>query len=123
MSLKKWFARKGAVGGTARWAAKGYLLSKKRDPGLPFNIVLETLVVTRYQHPRHQSIKDSLIRLIREGQCRGLAHLVTGILGIEAGYQENTAENRYLFMDIIKEELSKYGIPEEHIYDSSHLQI
>lgn len=123
MGLKRWIARKGAVGSTARWAAKGYWVCKKQNPDQSINEIMAFLVEARYQGGGTKAVRESLIRIIEKGQVKGLAHLVTNILSIEAGYQENTADNRNSFSAIIMDELRECDIPEEHIYDLSHMNV
>jgi hypothetical protein len=117
MSIGKWLARKGAVGGTARWVGTGYLSLKKQNPNASIDQLMLALVAMRYSSGSMNQAQETLVSIIQNGGMRGLAHLATNILGIEAGFNENTQENRYLFMDIIQEELLKLGIPEVCIYD------
>lgn len=119
MGIAKWLARKGNVGGTARWAAKMYFTMKERAPDASVEQIMEEMVALRYPSVAMKAARNALIATIDNGDMRGLAHLVTNILSIEAGFRENTPENRSMFMDIIEEELAKLGVPEKHIYDYS----
>jgi hypothetical protein len=119
MGIGKWLARKGNVGGTARWAGNAYWSIKRQSPNAEVKQIMEQMVAIRYHSDSTKRERDALISVIKQGGMRGLAHLVTNILSIEADFRENTQENRFLFMDVIKEELEKLGIPEQDIYDFS----
>jgi hypothetical protein len=79
MSISNWLARKGAVGGTARWAGAGYLSMKKKNPNANINQIMQALVEIRYSSASTQQVQKSLLRIIQDGEMRGLAHLVTSI--------------------------------------------
>ncbi len=120
MGLKKWMAQKGVVGSTARWAGNYYWSIKREKPEASISEIMKELISIRYTSESMQGARDTLIGIIDGGGMRGLAHLVTNILSIEASYQENTRENRFLFMDVIVEELEKLNIPDEEIYAPSN---
>ena len=44
MDIMKWIARKGAVGGTARWAANGYKTITKQSPEIGL-VVFQVIIV------------------------------------------------------------------------------
>lgn len=119
MGIKSWLARKGAVGSTARWAGKCYWMIKRRSPTATVDEVMRELILARYGGEPMKPARDSLVELVDKGEIRGLAHLVANILSIEASYQDNTHEDRFLFMDVIIEELDKLKIPSTEIYDPS----
>lgn len=119
MGIGKWLARRGNVGGTARWAGNAYWSIKKRTPNATAEQIMAEMVAVRYRSDSTKRERDALTAIINQGEMRGLAHLVTSVLSIEAGFRENTSKNRLMFMDVIKEELEKLGIPEQDIYDFS----
>lgn len=107
------------MGSTARWAGNSYWSIKRRNPSAAIDDVMIELVSVRYGDANMLPARDALVKIISSGRMRGLAHLVTNILSIEASYQENTQEDRFLFMDIISEELEKLKVPSADIYDPS----
>ena len=117
MGISSWLARKGNVGGMARWVGKSYLSIMQENPSAPLAVIMNDIIKLRYAAKSSESIKDALLSHIESGESRGLAHLVTNILTVEAGFQENTRENRFQLMKLIQEELRKFGIPEKVIYD------
>lgn len=119
MGIGKWLARRGNVGGTARWAGNTYWSIKKRTPNATAEQIMAEMVAVRYRSDSTKRERDALTATINQGEMRGLAHLVTNVLSIEAGFRENTSKNRLMFMDVIKEELEKLDIPEQDIYDFS----
>ena len=119
MGIGRWFARKGNVGGTARWAGNAYWSIKKRVPDATVEQIMREIVSIRYRADSTNREREALLSIIDNGEMRGLAHLVTNILSIEAGFRSNTAENRFMFMDIIQEELAELRIPDRDIYEVS----
>lgn len=109
MGMMKWIARKGAVGGTARWAAQGYKFFSSKDSKLSGPQLYKALIQTRFlASPNAQ--QESFLMGIAD-KIIGLRGLVVAILTIEAGFTENTPENQRMFMEIIDEELAKHGVP------------
>ena len=54
MGLFKWLARRGAVGGTARWAADSFLLFRgqhRSRASLPDREIFRLMVAARVQNP------------------------------------------------------------------------
>lgn len=117
MNISSWLARKGNVGGTARWVGKLYLSLMHENTSAPLTVVMSDIIKFRYAAKSSESIKNALLSNVESGELRGLAHLATNILTVEAGFQENSQENRFEFMKIIQEELRKFGIPEKVIYN------
>lgn len=115
MGIKKALARWGAVGSTARWAAKGYFSFVGKNPAATLGDVLRFLVTVRYESDS-KGHKEILLNIIDKNEIRGLAHLVTVILIAEAGFSENTPENRMLFRKVIMEELESRGVPPDFIH-------
>jgi hypothetical protein len=123
MGIAKLIARKGAVGGTARWAAKMYHGVIKDNPDWTHDEITRELIKIRYPSPNDRHIKESVIsynNTIREGHgnrgaCLGLFQLVICILTCEAGFADNTSETQRMFMHIITEELEKLNVPKRII--------
>jgi hypothetical protein len=116
MGMLKWMARKGAVGGAARWAAKGYKAISKQDPNIEVTDLYRTLIKSRFAvmpNPEHEAFLMGI-----SSQIKGLRGLVVSVLTIETGFTENTPDNQQMFMEIIDEELRNHGIPQNVIQDS-----
>ena len=110
MGLSKWVARKGAVGGTARWVATGYNSWRATNEGI--DGFLDFLMQARFggtYHPEAVAIMD------RVNDEAGLALITKAILCVEAGFDENTAEHKAEFMEVIQEELAKASVPKSFI--------
>lgn len=111
VGFKSWIARKGAVGGTARWAANGYKFFRQRHPDpcqFPDASLFRLMVVTRYEAFPDDEKKDYLV-----SQCdsvQGLVGLVIEVLKVEASLHENDGDNIYMFIEVIEDELKKAGI-------------
>jgi hypothetical protein len=122
MSIRRWIARKGSVGGTARWAGKFYWSIKKQSPNISINDLLKEIISVRYRSESNSTVKNAFHSIVDEGNMAGLVSLVTNILSVEAGYRENSPENRFMFMEVIREELENLDIPENDIQNfSNHL--
>jgi len=115
MGIKKAIAKRGAVGSTARWAAKGYFAYVQRCPDAELEDVLKFLANARYgsNAKDHEKI---IIQMIERHQIRGLAHFVTIILTAEAGFADNTEENKAMFRDVIMEVLEDKSVPPDFIH-------
>lgn len=117
MGLTRWLARRGGVGGTARWAAKGYNFFRQRHPDpqeLSDPELFRLMVMMRYKAMPDPRAEQFLLGIVN--QVNGLQGLVVAILMIEAGFTENDDSVQRMFMEIIVEELEKKGIPEIVIY-------
>ena len=116
MGFKRWLARRGAVGVTARWAANGYRFFRQRHPDpkeFSDNTLFRLMVVNRYKILPNPEAELFLLGFA-DG-ARGLRALVAGILSVEAGFDENEESVQDMFMEIIEEELEKQGLPIEVI--------
>src|SRR5690606_11419704 len=100
MGLKRFLARSGTVGGTARWAGELYLKLKKQDLGADITDVMKQLLEWRYDSPSSTARKKAMIKLVDSGRVFGLAHLITNILTIEARYRDCSQRDRFLFMEV-----------------------
>lgn len=110
MRLMKMLARRGAVGSTARWAAKGYFAFQIMQPDSSLKDLCVFLSDARYSGRglrEQQAIND----LIEQDEIQGLAHFVIMILIMEAGYSENTPDNQRMFREVIMEELEAAKVP------------
>lgn len=121
MGLLKWTARKGNVGGTARWVAKAFKFAianelintnncKNRSGALEEcgNVVMHALQVRfdgNMLHPHAEAIGTYYYST--EG---GLTMLTASILAVEAALFENDDETVSAFMEVIQEELEKEGV-------------
>jgi hypothetical protein len=116
MGIGKWLARRGAVGGTARWAASGYRSFRQRHPN-PADMsdvnIFRLLIVTRYENFLNGAAEQFLLNCADE--LKGLEGLVVAILTAEARFSENSLEVQSMFREIIVEELRKGGLPDAAI--------
>jgi len=111
MGMMKWMARKGNVGGTARWAAQGYAAFVNQNLNIETTDLYRSLIEDRFAIIPNSQHESFLLGIA--DQIRGLRGLVASILTVEAGFTENTPENQQMFMEIIEEELSKHGVPQK----------
>ena len=110
MGVMRWMARKGAVGGTARWAALGYHSYHAQAPEMETAHVIGLLLSARYgSGPSMPTLVEVSAHL---GEAPGLHDLVVAILAVEAGYLDNTASVQGIFDDVIEQELLRAGVPE-----------
>jgi len=114
MGIMKWIARKGAVGGTARWAAQGYRTFISQDPNMEMIDLYKILIQHRYAAIPNPEQETFLLSIA--DQIKGLRGLVVSVLTIEAGFTENTKNNKQMFMEIIDEELTKRGVPKNVVW-------
>lgn len=108
MGFKKWFVRIGAVGGTARWAAKLYKTFKKEYPGKGDKDIYKMMIKARFHYMPDPKAEQFLLAIADD--LLGLRALVAVILDVEAGFTDNTPENQQLFLEVIDEELQKKGL-------------
>jgi hypothetical protein len=120
MGLTKWLARKGNVGGTARWAARMYLKVKKVSPEDPLKDKVLVVIGIRYMDTplfRNKEFGTHVYSLTQDpGPLSGVAGLVVAILMAEAGFTDNTESNKRMFFDIITEELREFGLSNFEIF-------
>lgn len=140
MGLTKWAARKGAVGGTARWVAKAYhaaLSGDVVDVGTCNSvedlnkIIVYSLAVRFNSNPHHPDANEiysewlseetslnglGSLRLRGLGGSAGLLKFVEAILAVEASYAENSFSNIDMFKEIIEDELRKNNISNAIIF-------
>ena len=117
MGLLKFFARIGAVGGTARLVAKQYLRYRQLHPEkseTPDYVIYRLIIMDRYNvlpKPKHEKIL-----LENAPNIKGLAELVKEILVLEAGFADNDRDGQVVFMEVICEELKKKGVRAADIF-------
>jgi len=122
MGLMKFAARKGAVGGTARWVADRFFealahqvidISNCETPnGIKEEInkvIVLSLESRFYSEPNHPD-KDAIMHYYENYSIPGLSGFTVAILAVEAGFSKNTAENQIMFLEVIREELAKKGV-------------
>ena len=107
----RFVARIGAVGGTARWAAKGYHCIRRQSPETPFLEICTILIEVRYAILRNDRKKQEILDLLRH--CHSLHSLVVAVLAVEAGYFDNDRHIQGLFDEVIEAQLLKRNIPQE----------
>lgn len=115
MGIKRAIAKRGAVGATARWAAKGYFAYVQTHSDVELADVMKFLVNARYGSDAKDH-ERTIVQMIEQDEIRGLAHLVTIILTAEAGFSDNTEENKAMFRDVIMEVLEAKSIPPDFIH-------
>ena len=127
MGISKELARKGAVGGTARWGAEIFFSYFAENRFGKFNTneelraEIDKLVnyALNIRFQGNLSGKDAI--LINEmyrtsGRQIGFSGFINSILGAEAGLYKNNQNNILLFMEIVEEELEKANVGPAVIY-------
>jgi len=114
MSLMRWLARKGNVGGTARWAALLYQIVLRSYPGIDAVSAYKLMIHHRMRILPNKEQELMLVDLAEN--MRGLRGLVVSVLSVEAGFLDNTPQDQQIFLEIIEEELFKAGLPEEIVF-------
>lgn len=121
--MLKLMAKKGAVGGTARFAAQGFttaleqeLISIKKNRKSfkkELEIVVALAMTVRFQSIGGVNNPDfDAIGLAYNHLGPGLENFTVAVLAVEAGFFENTPENQEMFREVIREELRAAGVPE-----------
>jgi|GEM_PF-1416445 len=116
MNSLKSLARDHAVGGTARWAAQGYIAFTNSNQGasIEFADVCKALVRHRFLAMPDSQQESTLLALA--DNLVGLRGLVVAVLTVEAEFADNEPEMKQMFMEVIDEELLKYGLPDEVVF-------
>ena len=121
----KAIARRGAVGNTARWAARLYhrWVGLTPDDPVSMNVVLSTLVAARYDvdalvRPggRSQKVRGALGTLLDAGEVRSICHAVVLILTAEADFADHHCDAKAVLVEVIGAELTAAGVPVEHAF-------
>jgi hypothetical protein len=111
MGLLKFFARVGAVGGTARIIGKQYLHIKnlhKNDDLIKDAVIYRLIIMDRYKILKNNRYENILME--KASSIKGLKQLVAEILILEAGFAENDYKTQALFNEVIEEELLNKGV-------------
>ena len=124
MGLGKYLARKGAIGGTARWVADAFwgamgsnildVANCSTQDGLEEEIdkLVQFALAVRFQNnPTHHHANE-IYNAYKSGSDRGLVGFTIAILAVEAGYYKNTAANMAMFDEVIFEELRQKKVGE-----------
>jgi len=120
--IARWLARRGAVGGTARWAVNGYRFFRSRHPKsdqFPDPTIFRLMIADRLQtlpNARHEKYL-----LARCDQVDGLMGLVIEILKVEASLADNDVAFMVDIADVIWDELAKSKLPRETLYGRASL--
>ena len=95
----------------------GYFAYLKRDPEPDLTDLLRLLVSARYSdRPTTHAHEAKLLAMVEQKEIRGLAHLVSMILILEASFYENTEKNQSIFRGVIMEELQAKNVPFDYIH-------
>ena len=143
--MGKWFrgfARKGAVGGTARHVADWYKVQIMKADAMGMNPdkmedaetadvcrsafvanLVDNCITARTNAGVKSRNDHALISLVRERQITDLLGLTLAILVCEAQFAENDPENQVEFLNIIVEEFVKRGVPEVYICGGELLNV
>lgn len=108
LGLKRYVAKFGAVGGTARTIGNRFIHYKnlfKDDPDETNETIFQKIVLERRNMPGGKNLEPLIYKTYT-----GLASLVVAILEIEAGFSKNSYENQSEFLEVIEEELTLLGI-------------
>jgi hypothetical protein len=132
MGLGKYLARKGAIGGTARFVANAFFFafsnnlfdvrncSTKAGLRVEIDRIVRVAINARFQsHPNHpdaEKIYKCFQENYKDGLDVGLVDFTIAILQVEAEYFKNTSENRRMFYEVIVEELQKKNVGEAMIF-------
>ena len=122
MGFARFMARTFAVGGTARYVAKGFFAALRSgilntenmetEEGLNKELLelARYILGSRLREPTPEYFQ--MLQLYEEYTGPGLTGLTIAILSVEAGFMENSEENQDMFREVIVEELVKKGIGE-----------
>ncbi len=122
----RWIARRGAVGGTARWAGRSYKRILKSNPDASQEEICIFLVEHRYKNDQDKKMLHDHFAYVKRtlGDSEiNLHSLVMGILMLEAGFADLPLKTQELFNEVIKEELHKLKLPNKVIYGESRAEM
>jgi hypothetical protein len=117
MGIKKWIVQKGTIGSTARTVAKWYLALIAKHPTMGIVDLSKALIISRYALMPNSAHESTLLTLAET--VDNLSILVEFILIVEAGFSEMALDDKELCREVIKEELLKYNIPQNIIFNST----
>ena len=115
----KFLARRGAVGGTARWVAKFFitflptmdidnLQQNENGHSEELQKIVEKILDVRSGVMPLQEVLE--IQQTYEELGPGMVNFTIAILAVEAGFFSADVKNQKMFEDVIREELIKKGI-------------
>jgi hypothetical protein len=115
MSIKRFVFRKGAIGGTARWAANGYrsFVVTNSHAGIS-ELSLENLCVFLVDVRPMSEFEKSVCYDIATN-VRNLDEFVEEVLFLEGADLNDLGSDCELAREVIREELVKGGVPREFI--------
>lgn len=117
MGITRWMARRGAPGGTARWAAKGYHTYIHMNPSVELRPSSEAMkdFLTFLNTNRYSLMPSPMSKVLQEridsSAIRNIMAYVIEVLNCEAAMTENTMDNQKMLWGVIEEELRKAGVP------------
>lgn len=112
----KWVARRGAVGSTARWAAKAYRHYRTLHPDratVPDTEIHRLMIEARYKVLDKPAQKEALLKAVARDE--GLENVVLMILVYEADLPTDMPDFLNETMDVVEEELEKAGMTDKEI--------
>jgi len=110
MGFKKWFARKGNIGSTARNVADGWRHIESQKPGISPKEIAETYASIRFGLISSNAAKKALDN-ISGGNISTPLELAWFLLEEENQNQLDVLmENYHEWIDIMKEEMQKKGL-------------
>ena len=127
MGLKKFAARNGAPGSTARWVGDRFLESLevglidikncRTESGIKEELqkIVEISLESRYPEAFHP-FKNGILDMYNRIYGPGLAGFTVAILSHEADWGQNSLENRNEMLEVIHEELEKKGVGDKMIH-------
>ena len=110
MGLKKWFARKGNVGGIARNVAEGWKKIESQKPGTSPKEIAEAYASVRFGLISDYAAKKAF-NDISGGKIRSPLELAWSLLKEETPDELNVLmENYHEWIEIMREEMEKKGL-------------
>ena len=111
MGIKKWLAKKGNIGGTAKAVAKAWVKMKKADPQLDDTGIAEEYIRFRYGITREPHLIVQALQTL-EDYSPTPSGLTWTILMTETAPQDVSVmiENMQMFSEIIDEVMDEYGL-------------
>ena len=122
MGFARFMAKTFAVGGTARYVAKGFFAvlgagilkteNMETEEGLNEELHSFARYILGSRMRGRNDEYQKMLQLYEQNTGPGLTGLTIAILSVEAGFMENSTENQHMFREVIVEELVKKGIGE-----------
>lgn len=115
--VAEWLARRGAPGGTARWAVRLFAAIRSRYPDSDQwtdAAVFRMMIAQRYSTFRETTKEATLISSLDD--TGGLMGLVVAILNLEASLAENPRQNVSTILEAVGHELRKSDLPHATLF-------